>query len=64
MEEYDALDVKAGSQELLASQDGRFKKIHSKLSNFCLIEEINLSNVVGINIFVKEIGILLFSCFI
>jgi hypothetical protein len=40
MEEYDALDIKAGSQELLAGEAERFKQILAKLSSFWLIEQI------------------------
>jgi hypothetical protein len=40
MEECDALDIKAESQELLAAEADRFKKILSELSKFWLIEEI------------------------
>jgi hypothetical protein len=40
MEEYDALDIKAESQELLADEVDRFKQILSELSSFWIIEEI------------------------
>jgi hypothetical protein len=40
MEKYDALDIKAESQEFLADEADRFKQIISELSNFWLIEEI------------------------
>jgi hypothetical protein len=40
MEEYDTLDIKAESQELLVGGAKRFKQILAELSSFWLIEEI------------------------
>jgi hypothetical protein len=38
IEEYDTLDIKAESQELLAGESERFKQILAEMSSFCLIE--------------------------
>jgi hypothetical protein len=40
MEEFDALDIKAETQELVDGEAERFRKILEELSAFCLIEEI------------------------
>jgi hypothetical protein len=57
MEEYDALDIKAESQELLADEVDRFKQILSELSSFWIIEEIKAKQRSREKISLKVIGI-------